>query len=106
MNTGKQGNNNCFTLIKTKAMINETNNLKEEQTDNGRADEYLPYATDYINTACYCLEVLNTVDGKLFSRAEEERMQETKKRMMRIIHAASKAMHDDWFDQEEVTQNQ
>ncbi|MCE3283668.1 MAG: hypothetical protein K0Q66_2405 [Chitinophagaceae bacterium] len=84
-------------------MINEANtNLKEEQTENGRVDEYLPYATDYINTACYCLEVLNGVDGKLFSKMEEQRMQETKKRMMRIIHAASKAMHDDWFDQEEA----
>lgn len=89
-------------MVKMKAMINEANNLKEEQTEIGRADEYLPYATDYINTACYCLEVLNTVDGKLFSKAEEERMQETKRRMMRIIHAASKAMHDDWFDQEEA----
>ena len=83
-------------------MINETNNLKqEEQIDTGRAEEYLPYATDYINTACYCLEVLNGVDGKLFSRMEEDKMQETKRRMMRIIHAAGKAMHDDWFDQEE-----
>lgn len=84
-------------------MINEANNLMEEQTENGRADEYLPYATDYINTACYCLEVLNSIDGKLFSKNEEERMQETKRRMMRIIHAASKAMHDDWFDQEETS---
>jgi hypothetical protein len=83
-------------------MINETNNLKqEEQIESGRAEEYLPYATDYINTACYCLEVLNGVDGKLFSRMEEEKMHETKRRMMRIIHAAGKAMHDDWFDQEE-----
>lgn len=83
-------------------MINETNNLKqEEQIESGRAEEYLPYASDYINTACYCLEVLNGVDGKLFSRMEEEKMQETKRRMMRIIHAAGKAMHDDWFDQEE-----
>lgn len=82
-------------------MINEANNPLEEQTENGRADEYLPYASDYINTACYCLEVLNGVDGKLFSKQEEERIQETKRRMMRIIHAASKAMHDDWFDQED-----
>ena len=81
-------------------MINETNNLKEEQIESGRAEEYLPYATDYINTACYCLEVLNSVDGKLFSKMEEEKMIETKRRMMRIIHAAGKAMHDDWFDQE------
>jgi hypothetical protein len=81
-------------------MINETNNLKEEQIESGRAEEYLPYASDYINTACYCLEVLNGVDGKLFSRTEEERMQETKRRMMRIIHAAGKAMHDDWFENE------
>lgn len=82
-------------------MINESNNLKEEQTEIGRADEYLPYATDYINTACYCLEVLNTMDVKLLGKTEEERMHETKRRMMRIIHAASKAMHDDWFDQGE-----
>ncbi len=82
-------------------MINETNNLKqEEQIESGRAEEYLPYASDYINTACYCLEVLNGVDGKLFSRMEEEKMQETKRRMMRIIHAAGKAMHDDWFENE------
>ncbi len=83
-----------------KAMINEVNNLAEEQTETGRAEEYLPYATDYINTACYCLEVLNGIDAKLFSKPEEEKMIETKRRMMRIIHAASKAMHDDWFDQE------
>jgi hypothetical protein len=83
-------------------MINEPNNLKEDSIENGRVDEYLPYATDYINTACYCLEVLNSVDGKLFSKAEEDKMQDTKRRMMRIIHAASKAMHDDWFDQEEA----
>ena len=84
-------------------MINEANNLKqEEQIESGRAEEYLPYASDYINTACYCLEVLNGVDGKLFSRIEEEKMIETKKRMMRIIHAAGKAMHDDWFEQEEA----
>lgn len=83
-------------------MINEANNLKDEQTENGRADEYLPYATDYINTACYCIEVLNSIDGKLFSKAEEDRIHDTKRRMMRIIHAASKAMHDDWFDQEET----
>ncbi len=82
-------------------MINEANNLKqEEQIESGRAEEYLPYASDYINTACYCLEVLNGVDGKLFSRIEEEKMIETKRRMMRIIHAAGKAMHDDWFEQE------
>jgi len=82
-------------------MINETNNLKQEELqDSGRAEEYLPYATDYINTACYCLEVLNGVDGKLFSRMEEEKMHETKRRMMRIIHAAGKAMHDDWFENE------
>jgi hypothetical protein len=83
-------------------MINEPNNVKEDSIENGRVDEYLPYATDYINTACYCLEVLNSVDGKLFSKLEEERMQDTKRRMMRIIHAAGKAMHDDWFDQEEA----
>lgn len=83
-------------------MINEANNLKqEEQIESGRAEEYLPYATDYINTACYCLEVLNGVDGKLFSRMEEDKMHETKRRMMRIIHAAGKAMHDDWFEQDE-----
>lgn len=82
-------------------MINEANNMREEQqTEIGRADEYLPYATDYINSACYCLEVLNTMDGKLMGRLEEERILETRRRMMRIIHAASKAMHDDWFDQE------
>ncbi len=85
-------------------MINEANsNIVEEQTENGRADEYLPYATDYINTACYCLEVLNNVDGKLLGKLEEQRMLETRRRMMRIIHAAGKAMHDDWFDQEELS---
>jgi hypothetical protein len=85
-------------------MINEPNNVKEDSIENGRVDEYLPYATDYINTACYCLEVLNSVDGKLFSKQEEDRMHDTKRRMMRIIHAAGKAMHDDWFDQEEPSQ--
>jgi hypothetical protein len=79
-------------------MINETNNFG--QSDNGQVDQYLPYATDYINTACYCLEVLQSVDGKLLGKEDEERMQETKRRMMHIIHAAGKAMHDDWFDQE------
>lgn len=82
-------------------MINEPNNVKEDSLENGRVDEYLPYATDYINTACYCLEVLNSVDGKLYGREEEAQMQATRRRMMRIIHAAGKAMHDDWFDQEE-----
>ncbi len=77
-------------------MINEVNTTAEDQNDS--RVEYLPYATDYMNAACYCLETLNGVDGKLFSKEDEDRILQTRRRMLKIIHSAAKALHDDWFE--------
>lgn len=77
-------------------MINEVNTTADDQNDS--RVEYLPYATDYMNAACYCLETLNGVDGKLFGKEDEERIRQTRSRMLRVIHSAAKALHDDWFE--------
>jgi hypothetical protein len=60
------------------------------------AENYLPYATEYMNSACYCLEVLNGIDGKLFSKSEEKKLNHAKNQMLQVIYKAADELHGDY----------
>lgn len=68
-------------------MADEDNTPVESQWDS-----------EILTAACYCLECLKDIDGKLFSKAEEDRINATRRRMLRLIHATSKNIHHTYFD--------
>lgn len=74
-------------------MAEETEIPQELETGE---ENFLPYATEYMNSACYCLEVLNGIDGKLFSKTEEKKLNHAKNQMLQVIYKAANELHGDY----------
>jgi hypothetical protein len=87
-----------------------TQETKSPEQDNELVDQGggydLPYATDFVNAACYCLETLNGIDGKLLSKKEENQLAETKKIALHIISKAMKDMYEDYCAEEELEEQE
>lgn len=81
----------------------EDNDIPQEIKDalEDKPETYLPYDTEFLNSACYALEILQGVDGKLYSRTEESRLETSKRRLLQIVHASVKAIHQDYFQRED-----
>ena len=75
--------------------------MAEDPIEPLEDDVFLPYDTEYLNAACYALEILSGIDGKLYSQKEGDRIETSKRRLRQIIHASVKNLHKDYFQKDD-----